>query len=404
MSTLQAFRTGPAAHVDLEAPSQPRRIAVITTYARSLARFRARLMGSWLERGIEVFALAPDYTAKEEEEMRALGVRPIPIPMSRAGLSPMEDLATLRALARVLAEIRADATFSYFAKAVAYGTLAARRAGVPRRFCLVSGRGTALAPAGGGRAFGERIAYHVALSLYRRAFRLADKVFFQNADDLAFFVSRRAVAADRAVLVAGSGVDLETFSASPPPTSPVTFLMMARLIEEKGVREFIDAGRIVRGQDPSVRLVLLGDIDENPRSLRREEIEAAVREGVIEWPGEVHDVRPWLQEASVFVLPSYYGEGVPRSILEAMACGRPVITTRMPGCRDTVEEEVNGMLVPPRDVAALARAMEQFRADPASIVRMGSASRRLAEDRFDVNAVNDRINSAMGLDGQEGLE
>jgi glycosyltransferase involved in cell wall biosynthesis len=214
-------------------------------------------------------------------------------------------------------------------------------------------------------------------------------VIFLNPDDRREFVERGLAPADRAVVLGGIGVDLDAWASAPPVREPVTFLLVARLLREKGIVEYATAAREVRGRHPGVRFLLLGGLDSNPGGLGRAEVQSWVDEGILEWPGHV-EVRPWMMRASVFVLPSWR-EGVPRSTQEAMAMGRPVITTDAPGCRETIEDGVNGYRVPVRDAQALAQAMLRFVRDPDLIESMGAASRRLAEDRFDVRQVNARL-------------
>jgi len=192
-------------------------------------------------------------------------------------------------------------------------------------------------------------------------------------------------------------VDLDHYHLAPPVAAPVTFVLIARLLREKGIGEFVAAARLVRAAHPHTRMLLVGGMDENPGGLSRQQVQAWVDEGVIEWAGQVADVRSWIRQASVCVLPSYYREGVPRSLQEAMAMGRALITTDWVGCRDTVVSGYNGFLVPVRDGAALAAAMRCFIEQPGLIEKMGAASRRLAEQRFDVRRVNGLILQAMGL-------
>ena len=183
----------------------------------------------------------------------------------------------------------------------------------------------------------------------------------------------------------------------PPTTKPVTFLLAACLLREKVSVEYAKAAKLIKQRHHDTRFVLLGSLDTNPGALSRDEIEAWVAEGVIEWPGHVQDMRPWLAQASVFVLPSYYREGVPRSTQEAMARARPVITTDAPGCRETVIDGKNGYLVPVRDADALAAVMERFILQPELIEKMGQASRKIAEEHFDVNKINQVILREMGI-------
>jgi glycosyltransferase involved in cell wall biosynthesis len=223
-------------------------------------------------------------------------------------------------------------------------------------------------------------------ALYRVSLRRADEVLFLNSDDLEDFVNWNVVLPERAYKLGAIGVNLDIWRMDPPPVMPTTFLFVARLLKEKGIVEFIEAARRVRAVNRNARFVVLGAPDRNPSSVGRSDVEHWTREGLIQWPGHT-DVRPWMEQCSVFVLPSYR-EGVPRSTQEAAAAGRPIITTNVPGCRDTVINGVNGYLVPPKDPSALEEAMLRFLADPASILRMGRASRVLAEERFDVVQAN----------------
>jgi glycosyltransferase involved in cell wall biosynthesis len=283
--------------------------------------------------------------------------------------------------------LEVDATFSYFAKPVIFGTLAAKLAGVRYRYSMIEGLGYAFA--GGDRSsVKRRIIRHILLRLYRLSQSGTRRVFFLNPDDQEEFVSHRLVRADQAVRLPGIGVDLERLVYSKPVGAPITFVLAARLILEKGITDFVEAARRIKDRHRDTRFILLGGLDDNPSGLSREQLEEWVASGVLEWPGMVDDVGAWLMASSVYVLPSFYREGVPRSIQEAMAVGRPVVTTNTPGCRETVRHGENGFLVPPRDVAALVEAMSAFVVQPDLLEAMGKASRRLAEDRFDVHRIN----------------
>ncbi len=219
---------------------------------------------------------------------------------------------------------------------------------------------------------------------------------FQNGDDLAEFAANGLVDAVKAVNVGGTGVDLAEWPLIPPVTQPVTFLLAARLLREKGIVEYAEAARRVKAIYPQTRFILLGGLDPNPGGLRADEVRAWVEEGLLEWQGHVL-VKPWLAKASVYVLPSYYREGIPRSTQEAMAMGRPVITSDAPGCRETVVAGQNGFLVPVRDPETLARTMLRFIEQPALIKSMGCRSRALAEERFDVRKTNARMFEVLGV-------
>lgn len=255
---------------------------------------------------------------------------------------------------------------------------------------MVEGLGFVFTPATSALPLKRRLLKHLVLHLYRLGFSCAHRVIFLNPDDRAELSAAGVVTFSKTFLLGGIGVDLDKWPMSPPVLSPVTFLLVARLLREKGVEQYAAAARLVKQRYPEARFILLGGIDDNPGSISSNDVNAWVDEGILEWHGHVA-VQPWLKQTSVFVLPSYYREGVPASTQEAMAMGRAVITTDAPGCRETVVEGVNGFLVPARNELALAEKMCTFIAQPALIESMGRESRRLAVERFDVHKVNQRL-------------
>jgi glycosyltransferase involved in cell wall biosynthesis len=379
-------------------PRAIRSVALISSTAITITNFRGPLIEAMVAAGVRVHALAPDYDDRSRQAVAALGAEPVDFSLERTGMRPGRDLLDAMRLARVLRRLRPDATFAYFIKPVIYGSLAARLARVPRRFALVAGLGYVFTSSGEPSSLKRRGLRAIVSSLYALAFRACERVFFQNGDDIAQFVGAGLVSKDRVTLLNGSGVDLDRLSVAPLPPGPPVFLLMARLLREKGIVEYAEAARIIHRTWPDIRFLLVGGTDPNPGGLSASQVEGWVREGAIEWPGHVDDVGPWLERSSVYVLPSYR-EGKPRSTQEAMARGRAVITTDAPGCRDTVDEGVNGFLVPVRDVDALAAAMRRFIEDPSLIARMGRDSRRLAEERFDVHRINAQILGTMGIAG-----
>lgn len=370
------------------------KIAVISNQAFSLLNFRGPLLAEMRRRGHEVLAFAPDFDEDIRTALKAMDVQTIDYRMARSGTNPLFELATVWELRCLLRQHRPDISFAYFIKPAIYGTFAAYLAGVRRRFAMIEGLGFAFTPADKSDPKRQCVR-RVISALARFAFARASKVIFLNPDDMREFVDRKLVDKEVTFLLGAIGLDLEVWPVAPLPSGPVTFILVARLLRDKGIAEFAAAARILRAGWPEVRFVVLGGLDENPAAITRSEIEGWVAEGILEWPGHVA-VRPWIEQASVFVLPSYR-EGVPRSTQEAMALGRPVITTDAPGCRETVIEGRNGFLVPPRDVAALVRAMRHFLINPRDIERMGVESRRLAEEWFDVQRQNARLLGLMGI-------
>lgn len=365
-----------------------------------MINFRGPLIRDLVGRGVTVYALSPDFDARTRKIIEKLGAIPVDISLQRTGQRVWRDVWDFVRLCRTIRALKPDAMFSYFVKPVIYGSLAGYICGVPKRYALVAGLGYVFADSPHVPSSGRtrrRILQGVVSALYRLACKSCDRVFFQNDDDVAYFLSNGLISRDKVVRVNGTGVDLHEFRPAPPVTKPITFLLIARLLREKGIREYVQAARKVKALHPSVRFLLVGAPDANPGALSPTEVASWVQHGIVEWPGHVDDVRPWISQSSVFVLPSYYREGVPRSTQEAMAMGRAVITTDSVGCRDTVQNGVNGFLVPPRDSEALADAMLRFVEVPSLIVEMGRKSREFVEQRFDVKAINALILTAMGF-------
>ena len=371
------------------------RVVVVGGLAESLVRFRGDLLRAMAANGHDVLAVAPEDDASTRAALGKMGVAFTTVPLRRAGLNPVRDVITVVALARIFRERRAEAVLVYAAKPVVYGLIAARLAGVPMRAAMITGAGSALS---GGAGLPRRVLAAVMRNLYSLALRHAHVVFFQNPDDERLFRSTGLVGPRaRSVRINGSGVDLAYFSPEPLPPLPVTFLMIGRLIRDKGLVEYVEAARHVRRLHPDVRFQLLGALDPNPSAISPRDLAAWRRESAIEYLGTTSDVRPFLAAAHVCVLPSY-GEGMPHSLLEAMAMGRAVLTTDVPGCRETVDAGRNGLLVPAKDAAALAEGMLQMLAQPSRLSDMGHESRAIAEELFDVHSVNRVILRAMRLE------
>lgn len=368
------------------------RILVLAGLAPSLINFRGTLLQALVRAGMDVVCTAPEADAKVAGALADLGARYVPVAVRRNQIGVWNDLRYALALYGLFRRERPDLVLAYTAKPVIYGLSAARLAGIRSRHALITGLGYAFTPGEGER----RPIRAIVQRLYRHALSGARKVFFQNPDDRDEFLRRGLVSAEQVCVVNGSGVDLLHFSVAPVPSPPASFLLIARLLADKGVREFVDAARQVRAQVPEARFVLVGPTDPNPAAISPDELAQWCREGVVEYGGVMKDVRPFVAQCTAYVLPSYR-EGTPRTNLEAMAMGRPIITTDAPGCRETVEQGVNGFLVPPKDAAALAAAMMQFVRDPALAARMGAASRHQAEQKYDVHKVNAVMLREMGI-------
>ncbi len=373
----------------------PSRVLVISSLAWSLVNFRGRLLADMVHLGHEVIAAAPDNDPAVVAALEGIGVRFVRIPMQRTGQNILSDLGTLRALYRVMRVERPDVVLAYTQKPIVYGGIAARLAGVRRYFAMVSGLGYAFTEAEGE---GRRLLRWLVARLYQVALARASGVFVFNSDDAAEMQNNNMLRpGQRVVQLGGSGVDMARFPHTPLPKGPPVFLMVARLMLHKGVREFAMAARIVRASHPAVRCQLLGPMDSNPSGLSEAELAGWQVDGTIEYLGHTRDVAPYLAAASVFVLPTWYREGLPRTILEAMASGRAVIATDAPGCRDAVRDGDTGFLVPVRDGETLAQAMLKIIETPGLAAQMGARGRAVAEREYDVAQVNRRLLGEMGL-------
>jgi glycosyltransferase involved in cell wall biosynthesis len=364
-----------------------RRIVLAANSSWNIVNFRAGLIRALKAAGYEPLVVAP-VEAAAEERMKALGVERKTVIMQRSGLNPLADLTLLLEYRQILRNARASAFLGFTIKPNIYGCLAARWARVPA-IANISGLGTVFIRQGPLLALVTR--------LYRAALSRAAVVFFQNPDDLDLFVARRMVRRDQARLLPGSGVDLDRFMSSAPRAGPPTFLLIGRLLGDKGVREFVEAARILRSELPAARFQLLGPIDEGNRTaIPRTELDAWVGEGTVEYLGTADDVRPVIAAATAVVLPSYR-EGLPRSLLEAAAMARPLIAADVPGCREVVRDGENGLLCEVRSAASLAAAMKRMAALCASErAAMGAAGRRVVEERFSEAAVIEAYLEALG--------
>lgn len=373
-----------------------KRILILASYAPSLRNFRGALIEEICRHGYEVHAAAPGLTSHEEAKswLGERGVMCHDAPLTRSGLNPFADLFTLLALIRLMRRIRPDLFLGYTVKPVVWGLLAAKVTNVPGRVALITGLGYAFTGASTGL---RGIVRHIARNLYGIALKRATLVFFQNPDDRDDFARLGLLPPGlRVEVVNGSGVDTDTFAPVSFPEPPLRFLLIARLLGDKGIREYAAAAENLHERWPEAEFHLVGPLDPNPEGIAESEVRGWQDAGHLIWHGALDDVRPAIAAAHVYVLPSYR-EGTPRTALEAMAMGRPVITTDAPGCRQTVAPGENGFLVPVRDADALAAAMERFLRDPGLIAPMGKAARQIAEARYDVRKVNAAMLDAMGI-------
>jgi len=368
-------------------------VLVLGGIAESLITFRGSLMQEMVAAGHQVFACSPAAPKEIRDALLEIGVIYQEIDIDRTGIKPLRDLRTLIHIVRLFKTIKPDVFFGYTIKPVIYGSIAARLSDVPKVYSMISGLGYAFSKTG----VRSRIIGVIAQRLYRLALSFNQKVFFQNPDNMRLFTEMGLIKSqDKAVLVNGSGVDIDVFRPALFPSS-VSFLLIARLIKDKGIYEYVEAARIIKQRYPEVKFRLVGFIDNNPSAISEQDLNSWIDEGTIEYLGYLLDVHPAIADSSIYVLPSFYPEGTPHSVLEALAMGRPVITTDTPGCRETVIDGENGFLIPAKNVQKLVEAIEYFIDQPAEIERMGKVSRQIAEDKYDVHKVNAVILNTMEL-------
>lgn len=320
------------------------------------------------------------------EKIERLGFTHYTLPLSRSGRNPLKEFATFFSLWRLFRHLRPDLVHLVTIKPVLYGGIAARVVKVPGVISAISGLGFLFVKRAG--LWGHLFRYAV-LFLYRLSMGHPNqRVIFQNLTDMSTLVDAGEVSKDKTRLIRGSGVDLRDFPVIPEPDGIPVVVMASRLLKDKGVYEFVEAARILQSRGVNARFQLIGDPDPgNPESITAESIQAWREEGIVECPGFRTDIPDLFSQAHIITLASYYGEGLPKVLIEAAACGRAVITTDMPGCRDAIEPDVTGLLVPVRDAKALADAIQRLIEDADLRRCMGREGRLLAEKEFSIEKV-----------------
>lgn len=373
-------------------------IALIGTVASSFYGFRADLIHTLLKKGHQVYAFTSEYTAEDLKKIEKLGATPITYTLNRGGLNPLADIIATYHLSKKIKAINPDLVFSYFSKPVIFGTLAAKLAKVPRVIGMLEGLGYTFTEQPEGLSKKTQLIKKIQVFLYKIALPQLDQLIFLNPDDPKDLLEKYAIQVKKVEVLGGIGLNLEHYKYSTNFTSDISFIFIARLLAEKGIHDYIEAAKIVKEKYPLVKFIVLGAIDKEALgSLKEEELASLVKTNIIEYPGHVSNVSEWIENSSVFVLPSYYREGVPRSTQEAMAIGRAIITTDVPGCRETVVDGVNGFLVPKWDPEALAEKMIYFIEHPEQVRLMGAESYKIAVGKFDAEKVNQRLVNILGL-------
>ncbi|RDW21456.1 glycosyltransferase family 1 protein [Oceanobacillus arenosus] len=367
------------------------KIAILSSHTSSLFWFRMDMMKDFIKEGHTVIALGSEPEENWKSQFKEHNIDYRQLNVDRNGVNPLKDLKTFRTLYKFMKKEKPDKIFAYQAKTVVYGSIAAKLNSISEVYSLIAGLGSIFR----GDGFKNKIVKTIMKIEYRLACKCSKKVIFQNQDDKCEFISNGLIKEDKTAIIDGSGVNLEKFKPTPLPSSP-SFLFIGRLIKDKGIMEYLEACKDVKAKYPEARCLLVGPYDSNPSALRSDELQPYINSGVIEYFGEQSDVRPFISQCSTFVLPSYH-EGTPKTVLEAMAMGRSIITSDAPGCRETVTDKLNGFLVKVKDIQGLTIRMEELISSNELRIDMGKESARIAREKYDVNIINKSIMQIMGL-------
>lgn len=364
-------------------------ILIIASLANSLPHFRGDFITKLVQQGYNVYAAAPDVSEKVSESLSKLGATYIPFKLERTGLNPIKDFKSILQLKDIIVKNNIDLVFPYTIKPVVYGSIAANTAKMPT-ISLITGLGFTFS----GASKKAKFLQNISKALYRYSLRKNKMVIFQNKDDLQLFLDHKILSSpENTAIVNGSGVNLERYPYVPSKVNgqKVKFVIVARLIKEKGIQLFLEAATKLKKQYPLSEFHVIGGLADSPSAIKLEVLENLHQSGTIVFHGSRNDVPEFLKDMHVFVLPTFYREGVPRSILEALSMGMPIITTDTPGCRETVVQEKNGFLIPPKELNPLVEACRYFIEHPAMVAQMGEKSRQLAEQKFDVDIINSQL-------------
>lgn len=375
------------------------KIIIIGTVASSFYGFRADLIRTLLKKGHHVYAFTSEYKTEDLKKIEKLGAKPITYTLNRGGLNPLADMVATYRLSKKIKAINPDLVFSYFSKPVIFGTLAAKLAKAPRVIGMLEGLGYTFTEQPEGLSKKTQLIKKIQVFLYKIALPQLDQLIFLNPDDPKDLLEKYAINVKNAEVLGGIGLNLQDYPYQPLSNIhlPLKFLFIGRLLKEKGIHEFVQAAKLVKKIYPDTEFIVLGAIDHhNLGALQQTQLDTLISSNIIQYPGHVNNIKDWIADSHVFILPSYR-EGVPRSTQEAMATGRAIITTDVPGCRETVINTKNGFIVPKWNPEALAEKMIYFIENPEQIQVMGAESYKIAVEKFDAEKVNQRLVNILGL-------
>ncbi len=363
------------------------RIIIISSYTPSLINFRKQLLIDFKKKGLQVYALGPEKEEKTEQALRSLGINFKRYYLKATGTNPLNDILTIINLIYIIIKIRPQYVFTYTMKPVVYGSFVSKLLSIKNCYALITGLGSQFNQQGQNSLSEKVLSFFIKHTINKN-----NMVFFQNPDDQSLFRTKRLLKKNtQSIIVNGSGIDISSFSFCTELPQTITFLFIARLIKEKGIHQLAEAARIIKQRYPFVKFQIIGFYYKCSNSIKTTEMDEWVKDGIFEFLGSQDDVRPYLKNCSAFVLPTYYREGTPRTILEAMSIGRAIITTKVPGAKETVIDGHNGFLIEPKSVEQLVKALEKLITSEKLIKEMGRNSRKIAEEKYDVNKVNKTI-------------
>lgn len=370
---------------------------LIGTLPSSIYNFRGELVKCIVERDVTMCALASYADKEEERKITSLGTSYEGYYVSRSGLNPIDDIKTFLSFCSIYKKLKPSFVLAYTIKPIIWGGLASRFARIPSFYAMITGLGYAFQKGG----LAKNLLNTLVKFLYRSALKKSKGVIFQNRDNMQVFIDEGIVPKEKCFLVNGSGVDLSHYNLSPLPSTP-HFLLIARLLGDKGIREYAQAAKLVKQKYPEAVFELVGPEDPSPDGIKLDEVHQWTESGAIKYSGATTDVRPFIENCAIYVLPSYH-EGMPRTVLEAMAMGRPILTTDVPGCRETVIDGENGWLVEKANAEQLAEKMIWFIENQDKWHEMGKSSHDMAYEKFDVHKVNAEILKIMGLSNEKDI-
>lgn len=369
-----------------------KKIIVIGAHPKSLVNFRGEFIKLLVKKKYRVIAMASNASLNQISKIESLGAEYIDYPIQRNGLNPLKDIKTYLTLLTIFNKEKPDHIFAYTIKPIIWGAIAAKSLPNSNFHALVTGLGFAFQKGN----FVKNFLVTIVSMLYKFSLKNVQTVIFQNNDNRLMFLNKNLVTEQKTTLINGSGVDVRRFQYQPINTNQTKFLLIARLLKDKGIAEYIEAAKLVKEKYPEAIFEILGPEDPSPNHFPMREIKKYHDLDIIKYLGLANNVIPYIEACQIYVLPSYH-EGLPRTVIEAMAVGRPILTTNAPGCKDTVIEGENGFLIPIKNSNKLKERMIWFIQNKDQWQDMGKQSRKIAEDKFDVHKVNNSILEIMRL-------